>query len=264
MNRFALFLILFVGGTSSCFAGLFSDDEAHQKIAALQQQIQGMEGRVAQMESIARSQGVGLLSQLDALKSDLAALRGQVEVHAHDIETTQKRQRDLYVDLDSRLRKLERTGGSASDASAQADPGKQAVPESAQASQSIVIVVDEPKEYDAALALFKAGNYQGAIAGFQRFISAHPNGQLAPSAHYWIGNSYFNLRDYKNAIASQQALVSQFPDSAKVPDALLNIASCQQGLGEATAARKTLESIVAKHPLSNAAISAKSRLSKIK
>lgn len=261
MNRFALFLILFVAGTSSCFAGLFSDDEAHQKIAALQQQIQGMEGRVAQMEGIARSQGVGLLSQLDALKSDLAALRGQVEVHAHDIETTQKRQRDLYVDLDSRLRKLERGGGSVSDTPVQADPGKQAAPE---LTQSIVVVVDEPKEYDAALALFKAGNYQGAIAGFQRFIGVHPNGQLAPSAHYWIGNSYFNLRDYKNAIASQQNLVSQFPDSAKVPDALLNIASCQQGLGDAAAARKTLESIVAKYPLSNAAISAKNRLTKIK
>lgn len=261
MNRLALFLILFLGGSSLCFAGLFSDDEAHQKIAALQQQIQGMEGRVAQMEEIARSQGVGLLSQLDALKSDLAALRGQIEVHAHDIETTQKRQRDLYVDLDSRLRKLERGGGSVSDMPVQADPGKQAAPES---TQSIVVVVDEPKEYDAALALFKAGNYQGAIAGFQRFIGVYPNGQLAPSAHYWIGNSYFNLRDYKNAIASQQNLVSQFPDSAKVPDALLNIASCQQGLGDAAAARKTLESIVAKYPLSNAAISAKSRLTKIK
>ncbi|MDP2156050.1 MAG: tetratricopeptide repeat protein, partial [Sulfuricella sp.] len=66
--------------------------------------------------------------------------------------------------------------------------------------------------------------------------------------------------DYKNAIANQQKLVSQYPNSPKVPDALLNIASCQQGLGDAAAAKKTLESIVAKYPLSNAAELAKKRL----
>jgi tol-pal system protein YbgF len=265
MRRLALFLTLFLGGTSLCFAGLFTDDEARQQIAALQQQIQGMEGRVAQMESVAQTQGVGLLSQLDALKSDLAALRGQVEVHAHDIETTQKRQRDLYIDLDNRLRKLEHAGGPAPETSAPGDHDKQATSEVTPAMPGAgADIADESKEYDAALALFRAGNYQGAIAGFQRFIGAHPAGQLAPSAHYWIGNSYFNLRDYKNAIASQQKLVGQFPDSPKVPDALLNIASCQQGLGDTAAARKTLESLVAKYPLSNAAVQAKNRLAKIK
>lgn len=258
MRRLALFLTLFLGCASLSTAGLFSDDEAHRKITALQQQIQGMEERVAQMENTARSQGVGLLSQLEALKSELTALRGQVEVHAHDIETTQKRQRDLYVDLDSRLRKLEQSGGPAADASGQADPAKPA--SSDQAPVAGAVVADESKAYDAALSLFKAGNYQGAIDGFQSFVGAHPNSQLASSAYYWIGNSYFNLRDYKNAIASQQKLVSQYPNSSKVPDALLNIASSQQGLGEASEAKKTLKSIVAKYPLSNAAELAKKRL----
>ena len=126
MRRLALFLTLFLGCASLSTAGLFSDDEAHQKITVLQKQIQGMEEHVAQMENTARTQGVGLLSQLDALKSELATLRGQVEVHAHDIETTQKRQRDLYVDLDSRLRKLENVGGAAADAPGQADSAKPA------------------------------------------------------------------------------------------------------------------------------------------
>ncbi|WP_161626922.1 tol-pal system protein YbgF [Sulfuricella denitrificans] len=235
-------------------AGLFSDDEAHQKIALLQKQIQGMEERVVQMENTARSQGVGLLSQLDALKSDLAALRGQIEVHTHDIETTQKRQRDLYVDLDSRLRKLETVGGVPAP---QADSGK---PASSDPTPVDPVSADESSAYDAALGLFKSGNYQGAIDSFQSFVGAHPNSQLAPSAYYWIGNSYFNLREYKSAIANQQKLVSQYPGSTKVPDALLNIASCQQGLGDASEAKKTLKNIVSKYPLSNAAELAKKRL----
>lgn len=261
MRRLALFLTLSLGCASLSNAGLFSDDEAHQKITVLKQQIQGMEERVAQMENTARSQGVSVLSQLDALKSELATLRGQIEVHAHDIETTQKRQRDLYVDLDSRLRKLENVGVVAADTPGQADSAK---PASSDQTPVGAVVADESKAYDAALGLFKSGNYQGAIDGFQGFVGAHPNSQLAPSAYYWIGNSYFNLRDYKNAIANQQKLVSQYPDSAKVPDALLNIASCQQGMGDASAAKKTLGSIVAKYPLSNAAELAKKRLASTK
>ncbi|WP_237759618.1 tol-pal system protein YbgF [Sulfuricella sp. T08] len=242
-------------------AGLFSDDEAHHKIAALQQQIQGMEERVAQMENTTRSQGVGVLSQLDALKSDLAALRGQIEVHTHDIETTQKRQRDLYVDLDSRLRKLENVGGVAADAPGQVDSAK---PASSDPAPVGTVTADESSAYDAALGLFKSGNYQGAIDSFQSFVGVHPNSQLAPSAYYWIGNSYFNLRDYKSAIANQQKLVSQYPGSTKVPDAMLNIASCQQGLGDASEAKKTLKNIVSKYPLSNAAELAKKRLASTK
>lgn len=257
MRRLALFLTLSLGCASLSSAGLFSDDEAHQKITVLKQQIQGMEERVAQMENTARSQGVSVLSQLDALKSELATLRGQIEVHAHDIETTQKRQRDLYVDLDSRLRKLENVGVVAADTPGQADSAK---PASSDQTPVGAVVADESKAYDAALGLFKAGNYQGAIDGFQGFVGGHPNSQLAPSAYYWIGNSYFNLRDYKNAIASQEKLVSQYPNSPKVPDALLNIASCQQGLGDASAAKKTLKNIVDKYPLSNAAELAKKRL----
>lgn len=260
-RRLALFLTLSLGWASLSTAGLFSDDAAHQKITLLQQQIQGMEERVAQMENTARTQGVGLLSQLDALKSELATLRGQIEVHTHDIETTQKRQRDLYVDLDSRLRKLENVGVVAAETRGQADSGK---PASSDQIPDDTTVADESRAYDAALGLFKSGNYAGAIDGFQRFAGAYPNSQLAPSAYYWIGNSYFNLRDYKNAIANQQKLVNQYPNSPKVPDALLNIASSQQALGNAAAAKKTLGSIVAKYPLSNAAELAKKRLASTK
>lgn len=261
MRRLALFLTLSLGWASLSTAGLFSDDEAHQKIMVLQKQTQGMEERVAQMESTARSQGVELLSQLDALKSELATLRGQIEVHAHDIETTQKRQRDLYVDLDSRLRKLENVGAVAADTPGQADAAK---PASSDQAPVVAAVVDESKAYDTALGLFKAGNYQGAIDGFQSFVDAHPNSQLVPRAYYWIGNSYYNLRDYKNAIANQQKLVGQYPNSPKVPDALLNIASCQQALGDASEAKKTLKNIVSKYPLSNAAELAKKRLASTK
>lgn len=270
MRRTALALLL-LGTSPWCAAGLFSDDEAHKKIADLQQQVQVLETRLAAAENLTQTQNrgmMGLVSQIDALKAELSKLQGQNEVYAHDIETTQKRQRDLYADLDGRMRKLERGVVVAQAAAGEAQPaGGEQIAAVAPAPQPVPATAspgDESKAYESALNQFKVGNYQGAIASFQSFAAAYPNGSLTASAYYWIGNSYFNLRDYKSAIASQQKLISQFPASPKVPDALLNVASCQQGLGDMGAAKRTLEELVSKHPISNAADLAKKRLANLK
>jgi tol-pal system protein YbgF len=248
-------------------AGLFTDDEAHAKIEALKKESLALEGRIATIETTVKSQAlVDLLSQIEQLKQEIAKLRGQIEVSSHDIENTQKRQKDLYVDLDARLRKLERGGATAPAATepppAKADGKPEPKPASAgpAAAPAAGNPAEEAKAYELALNQFKIGNYPGAIAGFQAFTRNHPSSPLASSAQYWVGNSYFNLRDYKSAIGAQQQLIKQFPTSPKVPDAMLNIATCMQDMGDAAGARKTLEELVARHPLSDAADKAKKRL----
>ncbi len=81
----------------------------------------------------------------------------------------------------------------------------------------------EQRSYDAALDLFRNGNYGGAVGAFGTFIKTYPKSPLAPSAQYWIGNAHFARRDFRAAIAAQRQLVATYPDSQKVPDALLNI-----------------------------------------
>lgn len=276
MRRLALLPVLLL--TGSCYAGLLSDDEARAKIAELQKQtvqaqekLNALEGRLSAQEKTQRGQGMEMLAQIEAIKTDLARLHGQIEEQAHAIETTQKRQRDLYVDLDSRLRLLEqRNAAPVVVPEEPAKPGKgKKPPVAAKAAESAPAAPaadpgGEGGAYDAAFNLFKNGNYAGALAAFQGFIQSYPKSPLAPSAQYWIGNSHFNLKDYKSAISSQQTLISQYPKSPKVPDAMLNIATCQQNLGEAEAAKKSLEELVAKFPLSDAAEKAKSRLATLK
>lgn len=273
MRRAAVALLL-LGSSQWCNAGLFSDDEAHRKITALEQQAQALDARLAAAENLARTQSQGmmdLVSQLDALKSELSRLQGQNEVYAHDIQTTQKRQRDLYVDLDGRLRKLESNArepaAPVADTQGVVPPSGGAAPMPVpvlQATPPAVNPADESRVYETALNLFKSGNYPDAIVAFQRFVITYPGSPLTPSAHYWIGNSHFNLRDYRNAIVSQQKLIGDYPASPKVPDAMLNVASCQLGMGDAAAARRTLEELVAKHPVSNAADLAKKRLNNLR
>ncbi len=264
-------------------AGLFSDDEAHKKIDDLQKQtvaqMQAMETRMAKMESQLSGQGlVDLLNQLEVLKTELNKLRGQLEVQTHELETTQKRQKDLYADLDARLRNLERPGSANVVPAAPIPAAKQAATPPATSADKAVETgakvaapqsatgteVVESKTYDAALSLFKVGNFQGAIAGFQNFLKSYPTSGLAPSAQYWIGNAHFAQRDYKSALEAQRKLLAIYPNSQKVPDAMLNMASCQTELNDTASARKTLEDLVAKYPLSGAAELAQKRLGNAK
>lgn len=269
----ALVVALSLGMAGVAHAGLFSDDEAHKKIDELQkqtaQQMQGMDARMAKMESQITSQGlVDMLNQLEALKADLNKLRGQMEVQTHELETTQKRQKDLYADLDARLRNLEHPGSAnATGAAPAVKPAASPSPatgDKAATAQPAAADADESRTYDAALNLFKVGNYQGAIAGFQNFLKSYPTSGSAASAQYWIGNSYFAQRDYKAALEAQRKLLAIYPNSQKVPDAMLNMASSQTELKDLAGARKTLEELVAKYPVSGAAELAQKRLANSK
>ena len=261
-------------------AALFDDDEARRRIeqtnlrlAQVQKQI---EDRLASIEVQLKNQGlVELFGQVEQLKSEVARLRGQIEVLNNESEQTQKRQRDLYIDLDSRLRRLEggpganvppASGGVSGVPSAAASPGIAPQPPAPAASLAAPPAAGAPdsgleqRAYDLALDQFKAANYPGAIASFNAFVKTYPKSSLASSAYYWIGNSQFAQRDYKGAIATQRQLIIAFPGNAKIPDAMLNIAASQFELGDAAASRRTLEDLIAKHPQSDAAVKAKQRL----
>lgn len=232
------------------FAGIFDDEEARKKIDLQQKRLDDLDSKLTNLEATLKGQALlDLMSQIENLRVELNKLRGQLELQTYQIETLQKRQKDLYVDLDERLRRFESSGSvtaTGSSATPAADPAA------------------ENKTYETAFNFFRTGNYSSAITSFQEFIKSYPSSALAASAQYWIGNAYYATRDYKSAVTAQQKLLSSYPESSKVPDALLNIASSQLELGEKASAKKTLEEIIAKHPASDAADKAKRRLSSIK
>ena len=69
--------------------------------------------KLAQAEPSPGNRGVvQLLNQVEALNGELNRLRGQIEVLSNDVSNAQKRQRDMYVDLDTRLRRIEQSSAS--------------------------------------------------------------------------------------------------------------------------------------------------------
>ena len=280
LNRVALAkcgaVLLFAALGATAQAGMFDDDEARKQIAAERKRIddvkaqqQAVDARLSKMEEAFKSQALlDLFTQIEALKLEMNKLRGQIEVLNNNVENTAKRQRDMYLDLDTRVRRFEQQGAPApaTEAPAGAVPPAAAAsgaPGTGAAAPVAAAGVDagaETRAYEAAQGQRRVGNYQRAIVAFQNFIKQHPKSNLAPRAQYWIGDSYFNLRDFKLAIGSQQTLLKTYPDSPTAPDAMLNIASSQIEMGETAAGRRTLEELVAKFPVSEAAEKAKRRI----
>ncbi len=282
-------------------AGLFDDEEARQQIIVLRGQLgevqRALDARLLELEAQARNRSIiDLFNQVETLRAEFARLRGQLELVQNELEVAQKRQRDLYVDLDGRMRKLEAAAVAAeqaraaqaaaaaaaaaatptntpptgvtgvptaptSDATRSAPPATFTQPPSAPTpSQPVVDPALEQRAYDQGLEHFRSGRFGEAVTQFQLFIRGYPRSPLASSAQYWIGNSLYATRDFRGAIAAQRQLLNQYPDSNKAPDALLNIATSQSELGDLQGARATLQEVNAKYPSSEAAAKARQRL----
>ena len=280
--------------TSAAGAGLFDDDVARKQIAAEARRVDAlntrydeMATRMAKLEDAIKAQAANqpvleLANQMQVMRDELRSLRGQIEVLSNSIEASSKRQRDMYVDLDTRLRRFEQTPPAAqapapAGSVPPAAPGSPPPPTTgtpppsatapavpATAAAPLPPSPEEARVYEAAQAQRRIGNYPAAIASFQSFVAQFPRSSLAHRAQYWIGDSYYNQRDYKNAIASQQKLIAAYPDSASVPDAMLNMASSYIELGDNAAAKKTMDNLVARYPTSDAAEKAKRRLTALR
>jgi len=253
-------------------AGLFDDDEARRRIDALRQELSQQcndnEVRIARLEEMIRNIGVvELVRQLDQMNAEIAKLRGQLEVLANENQQVQKRQRDFYLDLDSRLKRLEGTpAGASSSQGATPPPTEASAPPAAAAPPRPATREEQAREmraYDVASNLFRRNDFAAAIDAFRGFLKDYPQSQLAANAEYWIGISYANLKDYRNALAVQEQLVTKYPQSAKAPDALLAIAAIQAEQGDTGSARNTLEDIIARFPSSEAAGKARTRLAQL-
>ena len=245
MRRLRLALLIAALGATQAQAGVFDDEEARRQIADQKVRTE------ARFDQQAKAQ-LELSSQIQRQAEEMSRLRGQIETLNFELETAKKRQQDFYVDLDTRLRKFETpaAGSAAVDPATGQNPAPAGDP------------AKEGQEYEAALNHFKAAKYKEAAAGFAAFVEKYPASSLAPNAQYWLGNAWYAQRNCKKAIEAQSVVTTKYAESAKAPDAWLAIANCQQELGNATGAKRSLETVVAKYPTAPAAEAAQQRLKK--
>lgn len=244
-SKALLFILALAPGFAS--AGIFDDDEARKAILDLRTKLTALTVKLeARLDDKADKTSVLELSnQNEQLRTEMAALRGQIEVLMNDLANAQKRQQDFYVDLDNRLRKLE--------------PKKLTVE-----GREVTVEMNEQRAFDAAMSLYKAGQYQNAAAAFTSFTINYAESAYLSQAHYWLGNSFYAQRDWKSTIAALQTMLRNYPDHPKSPDAMLNIAASQLELKDKVGSRKTLEAVMTKFPNTEFSQAAKSRLASVK
>ncbi|PZP60075.1 MAG: hypothetical protein DI596_06270, partial [Azospira oryzae] len=208
-------------------AGLFEDTDARKKILEQQREIRDLQARNAELrerlnrvEEQLKSQGLlELYTQIEQLKAEISKLRGRIEEVTNVVDQNAKRQRDFYVDLDNRLRRLEQptpassggvvpgaalpaaeaglAPGAAAGPTATAVPGSSTAPPvtpapgTAPAPLASADPAAEQRVYESAFNLFRQANYPAAIAAFTNFAKTYPQSPLAPSALYWVSNAYY-------------------------------------------------------------------------
>ncbi len=254
----SLFLVLYLVSCPAS-AGLFADEDARNQVQLLEARVVKLEEARASAEEDSKIRTHSLLDlqmQLEAQAAEIRKLHGQNEELVHDLQDAEKRQKDFYVDLDSRVRRFE-----AGDATAvQPVPGKAGRVDSTRDANP----VGENKAFETAYGFYKTEDYQNAAIAFRDFLKQFPQTGHEANVYYWMGNAYFLIKDYANSLDSYQALVSKYVDHPRVPEVMLNIAECQLELKNKVAAKKTLKQIITQFPGSDASDNAKKRLATIK
>jgi tol-pal system protein YbgF len=232
-------------------------------LAALPVQAQraSLADRVTALESQAatQTQGAGqanmeLLNRTTQMQDEIRALRAIIEQLQNDLEQARQRNREQYIDMDSRVSALE--GGSAKPATAAPVPVKPAPP-----AKPAPAAAGENAVYQAAYnSLIKQGDAVTAAGQFQSFLQTYPDSRLAPNAWYWLGESYYAMASYELALKSFGILLERFSDSGKAPDALLKSAYCHLELKNTAQGKQQLERVIALYPEHPVADMARSRL----
>ena len=158
-----------------------------------------LERRLIAIERVTNNSSLlDLASQVSELESQVRALRGEVETVQFQSDDAGKRQRELYLDLDDRLAKLEsnpgaRSGGVSSGNGSSGDTAA----------------------YQSALDQLKSRQYNEAANSFQDFVSAYPESPLAGNAQYWLGESRYVMREFQTALPEFQRVVDNYSGSSQ-------------------------------------------------
>jgi tol-pal system protein YbgF len=121
---------------------------------------------------------------------------------------------------------------------------------------------DPNQLYEQAAQDLTQGRYPLAQQEFRDFVRVFPGSELADNAQYGLGESFFAQSKFDSAAVEYARVEALFPQGDKVPAALYKLSLAQEKLGQAPAARRTLEDLVKRYPLSGEAQLARDRLGK--
>ena len=83
---------------------------------------------------------------------------------------------------------------------------------------------DPKKRYDDAFDLLRQGKYPQAEKAFRSLLQDFPDHEMASSAYFWLGETYFVRKEYEPAAVEYLKGYRKAPTGPKAPDNLLKLA----------------------------------------
>nr|WP_319247362.1 tol-pal system protein YbgF [uncultured Celeribacter sp.] len=209
--------------------------------------------------------GVATLERVDLMEKALADLTAKLEALEFRIDRVVKDGTNQLDDLNFRLCELESgcdignlpplqpLGGEtgATDVVVATGPGTEPPMEGGGE-----LALAEQSDFDAAKALYDAGNYQQAADAFASFAQTYTGGYLTGEAHYMRGEALTALGRTADAARAYLDSFSGSPEGERAPDALLRLAGSLAALGQVDKGCVMFGEVNARFPGSSAAQSA--------
>lgn len=231
-----------------------------------------------------------MVAQVQQLNQEIGGLRDRVDILEFELEKARERQKQLYDDLDLRLRKFERIQSQPTNETRQTDTASGAEAPTSDATSQTETAVEEQEDavpsepieittqpvltdidlqamrdaYDDAFRTLKTGNFNEAKIKFQEFIDQYPSSDLVDDAWYWIAESNYITKEFEQAIKLYLYVAREFPDYQRAHEALLKIGYINYELENYEEAQVYLNEILDRFPASRSAFSAQRRLNKMK
>ncbi len=223
-----------------------------------------------------------IFQRVDELADEISQLRGELELQASDLAGIKTRQRELYLDIDRRMRDLEDRAvgqsstlvpvpvpatGTSSTTTSEVPAGTEAAGNTTQtvaATQSSANLNEEKAAYQVAFNSLKEGRYKKAKEQFNKFLKDYPASIYAGNAQYWLGEANYVTRNFKQAVTEFKRVSELYPTSAKIPDSMLKLGYTHYELKQYDQARTALQELRKQYPSSTAARLAGKRLDRMR
>lgn len=229
-----------------------------------------------QMPAQADNAMFDLLARVEQLQAEVQQLRGMVEEQSQTIADLERKQKNMYADLDGRVQSLA-TPAPAQPQAAPAQPvatGTPAVqaPVTSSVSAPVTNVAapaqnavqgSEKERYQQAYDSLRNGHNAQAVKMFETLLVDYPAGEYADNAQYWLAEAYKVNREIDKSRAAFNKVIVQYPNSAKVPDALLKLGYIEADMQNSVKAREYLLRVTNNYPNSPAAHLAAKKLAQM-
>src|SRR3569832_2390066 len=198
---------------------------------------ESLDARVTKLERLFEGQALtDMLLRVQQMQQELQKLRGDLEVQTNEINGLKQRQRDLYLDIDRRLRQAE-TSAQAAPAASASGAGAAGAPGGAASAPVGGSPEQERAAYQQAFDKLKEGRYDEAITLFRGVLANYTTGKLSDNAQYWLGEANYVTRRNRKDIDEINKVIANYPQSPKVADALLKLGGGRGGRGGGAGAR---------------------------